>query len=64
MKIKDIIQSIDFSFFYRKKHINFDNLADSQLNRVLTTLDLTALGIGSTLGAGIYVLAGLLKHFV
>lgn len=64
MKIKDIIQSIDFSFFYRKKRINFDNLADSQLNRVLTTLDLTALGIGSTLGAGIYVLAGLLKHFV
>lgn len=42
----------------RKKYIDLATVTDTKLARVLTTLDLTALGIGSTLGAGIYVVAG------
>lgn len=40
----------------RKKPI--DNSSPTQLAKVLSAFDLTALGIGSTLGVGIYVLAG------
>lgn len=42
----------------RKKIINSASAEETGLSRVLTVYDLTALGVGSTLGVGVYVLAG------
>ncbi|KAK3103616.1 hypothetical protein FSP39_020550 [Pinctada imbricata] len=47
-----------FKKLMRKKYVDHSNITHTELARCLTTLDLTALGIGSTLGAGIYVVAG------
>ncbi|XP_065305182.1 high affinity cationic amino acid transporter 1-like isoform X2 [Dermacentor albipictus] len=46
------------SALIRRKRVGVDVAEASQLNRCLSTFDLTLLGVGGTLGLGIYVLAG------
>jgi len=44
--------------FKRKKPLEDGNDGSSQLDRVLGVFDLTSLGVGATLGAGVYILTG------
>lgn len=48
----------DFSFLTRKKTFNDESVENTKLSRVLRLLDVTAIGIGWTLGSGIYILLG------
>ena len=47
----------------RKKHISPEAMKTSHLVRYMTTLDLTLLGTGNTLGAGVYVVTGVLGKY-
>lgn len=43
---------------FARKRVDVDDSDKGELARVLGVFDLTALGVGSTLGLGVYVLAG------
>ncbi|XP_044310544.1 cationic amino acid transporter 2-like [Varanus komodoensis] len=57
MSLWDSVLSF-FQMVSRRKIITASDSRESNLHRCLSTLDLVALGVGSTLGAGVYVLAG------
>lgn len=52
------MQSIWHALTRKKRNTVSTNDEESKLARVLNLFDLTALGVGSTLGLGVYVLAG------
>ena len=58
MGLGDILRPL-----FRKKQIDPDELGTTQLRRCLKLVDLILLGLGKTLGAGVYVVTGqVAKH--
>uniref|UniRef100_A0A8D8VCW7 Cationic amino acid transporter 2 n=1 Tax=Cacopsylla melanoneura TaxID=428564 RepID=A0A8D8VCW7_9HEMI len=53
-----MFEHITWSALFRRRNVCALKAEESQLGRVLSTTDLTLLGIGSTLGVGIYILPG------
>ncbi|KAG5450974.1 High affinity cationic amino acid transporter 1 [Clonorchis sinensis] len=47
----------------RKKLLHADDISNTRLSRCLSVIDLTALGVGCTLGAGVYVVVGEVARF-
>ncbi|XP_067947038.1 cationic amino acid transporter 2-like [Watersipora subatra] len=46
------------STLFRLKTVDFSRIAETRLRRCLNTFDLISIGIGSTLGAGVYIVTG------
>lgn len=53
MAIKDVLRAMG-----RRKVFTDEEKTETKLKRTLGLLDLTSIGVGSTLGAGVYVLSG------
>lgn len=49
---------IDFNFLTRKKVFTPETMVNSKLNRVLNLFDVFSIGMGFTLGSGIYIMIG------
>lgn len=52
------MRKINLDFISRKKTFTDETLVSTKLSRVLGLLDVFSIGMGFTLGAGIYILAG------
>jgi APA family basic amino acid/polyamine antiporter len=58
-KLIKAVMHMDMSTFFRKKPITSVTPAEGTLRQCLTAFDLTLLGIGAIIGAGVFVLTGI-----
>ena len=49
---------VDLNFLTRKKVFTPETMVNSKLNRVLNLFDVFSIGMGFTLGSGIYIMIG------